>query len=284
LLIYEGSTYNTNASQSTYKIILEKSALADPNSNLGYLLHPIIAGEVTDRTRVADIGTGTGRWLLDLGKQLPASCTLHGFDITDIQFISPEMLPESVALKTADAIKGFAPEYHGKYDIVHARFLMAAMRDESDWENFARNILSLLKPGGRIQWVEVFDTDNFVLGGEPAARELFQESFVKYKEATKERQTAMSYPHRVPLLLACGAKGVHEEKIPTDRVVEQKLTWTITFSNAIHLLIERKIHDGTALGWSEEEAKERARRIEELARNKNLFIRHVLQSVLATKG
>lgn len=42
---------------------------------------------------------------------------------------------------------------HGKYDVVHLRLLITAMLPE-EWEPAVRNVLTLLKPGGFLQWDE----------------------------------------------------------------------------------------------------------------------------------
>ncbi|OAA62716.1 hypothetical protein SPI_04256 [Niveomyces insectorum RCEF 264] len=80
---------------------------------------------------VADIGTGTGVWLVDLAAHLPADARLY-----------------------ADALQPFAPALHGQYDLVHVRLLVLALR-AGDWAPLAANLLTLLRPGGWLVWEEV---------------------------------------------------------------------------------------------------------------------------------
>jgi SAM-dependent methyltransferase len=121
--------------------------------NLGYLVHPSLATRLDRFSRIADIGTGTGIYLIELSRQLPATCRLDGFDISDVQYPSPEALPANVSLALQNAKQAFPAALKGKYGLVHLRLLMSAM-EKDDWEVVAANAVRLLKPGGAIQWAE----------------------------------------------------------------------------------------------------------------------------------
>ncbi|KAL4990730.1 S-adenosyl-L-methionine-dependent methyltransferase [Aspergillus falconensis] len=123
------------------------------------LLHPEIPKGFE---RVADIATGNGDWLFELknarkeSKSEPESITAqaryHGFDI------SPSLFPklESTAdidFSVHDFYKPFPKEHLGKYDLVHARHLVLAVK-KSHLQTAVDNISCLLKPGGYIQWEE----------------------------------------------------------------------------------------------------------------------------------
>lgn len=54
--------------------------------------------------RIADIGTGTAKWLIDLSSQLSASASLTGFDISEKTFPSTEKLPSNVTLRVHNAL------------------------------------------------------------------------------------------------------------------------------------------------------------------------------------
>lgn len=103
--------------------------------------------------RIADIGTGTASWLVDLGTQLPPASTLHGFDINAATFPPAETLPPNVSLQEANAVEPFPEEHLGSYDLVHARLLMYGIKKDQ-WELVAKNLASLLKPGGWLLWEE----------------------------------------------------------------------------------------------------------------------------------
>ena len=67
----------------------------------GYLIHPAIS--TTGKSlKIADVGTGTVIWLLDLADSLPLSTQLHGFDINLTQCPPKPWLPANVQMRTLD--------------------------------------------------------------------------------------------------------------------------------------------------------------------------------------
>ncbi|KAL4784999.1 hypothetical protein BJX76DRAFT_325751 [Aspergillus varians] len=124
------------------------------------LLHPSIPKNIG---HVADIATGNGTWLRDLKKarnEAPTSTTTstkyHGFDISPALFPMQDS-PQSVAdidFSVHDFYSPFPDEHIGKYDLVHARHLVLAVQGDRALTTAVKNITSLLKPGGHIQWEE----------------------------------------------------------------------------------------------------------------------------------
>lgn len=116
----------------------------------GNLLPPSIKIDYSKPLKVADIGTGTGDWLLQVETILPAGSTLRGFDITDTQF---QTVPERsrVSLQIHDMLLRFPDAELGQYDVVHARFLMYALKSH-EWAKVTENLVMLLKPGGYLFW------------------------------------------------------------------------------------------------------------------------------------
>ncbi|KAL4905529.1 hypothetical protein BDW74DRAFT_152776 [Aspergillus multicolor] len=122
------------------------------------LLHPDIPENLE---RVGDIATGNGDWLFELQKartspKLESSSTsrrtkYHGFDISASLF--PTQSTADIDFSVHDFYKPFPQEHLGKYDLVHARHLVLAVT-KSDLHTAVKNITSLLKPGGYIQWEE----------------------------------------------------------------------------------------------------------------------------------
>ncbi|GAW18549.1 hypothetical protein ANO14919_080250 [Xylariales sp. No.14919] len=98
--------------------------------------------------RIADVCTGTGVWAVSVAKQLP-NAHIHGFDIDTSKFA--KNLPPNVRLQHGDVFEPFPSELLGKFDLVHARFLVSLLRKE-DWVPVARNFMTLLRPGGWILW------------------------------------------------------------------------------------------------------------------------------------
>ncbi|KAF5541764.1 Pyoverdine biosynthesis [Fusarium mexicanum] len=136
----------------------------------GSIMSPIIQ---TDRLKmVADIGTGSGTWLLDLdgrlrahgGSELPA---FRGFDTSDLQFpiLSADQEPRFKFI-VHDPRKPFSQEHIGKYDLVHLRLLMWALPAE-EIDTIVANLYSLLKPGGYLAWDEAAYVDSIDASGTP---------------------------------------------------------------------------------------------------------------------
>ncbi|GLA18207.1 hypothetical protein CBS147321_7772 [Aspergillus niger] len=128
--------------------------------NIGYLLHPSIrfpnASSNSDIS-IADVGTGTGIWLLDLHRQYP-NATLHGFDISSEQYPAPGFLPSNISLRHLNILEEIPAEYVEKYDVVHARLLVqVVLQAGGDPRPVIKNLMKLVKPGGYIQWEEPND-------------------------------------------------------------------------------------------------------------------------------
>jgi len=127
----------------------------------GNILHPSIPTfGVQD---VADLGTGSGIWLEDLASTLSAipskaPRTYAGFDISASHFPYDEEKGAACSYAIHDILTPFPEAYHGKFDIVHVRLLVLALKKEQI-KVAAENAAKLLKPQGYIQWEE-FETAN----------------------------------------------------------------------------------------------------------------------------
>ncbi|KAL4749333.1 hypothetical protein BDW72DRAFT_214136 [Aspergillus terricola var. indicus] len=104
-------------------------------------------------TAVADVATGTGIWLWDVQKLLvdrvgESPRCFHGFDISPAQF---PPVAEGIELTVQDIFKPFPVEHHNRYDLVNVRLLVTAF-PESEYEKAVQNLLTILKPGGYLQW------------------------------------------------------------------------------------------------------------------------------------
>ncbi|KAJ5518968.1 hypothetical protein N7453_001390 [Penicillium expansum] len=135
-------------------------------ANIGYLLHPAIKQH--DRMRIADVGTGTGIWLRDLAAVLPITCQLDGFDLSDVMFPRKNALPENITFHHQNLLEPFPDEYLGEYDVVNVRVMLVALSDV-EWEPAVRNLMTLLKPGGHLQWIDC-PAHECVLKGEPEGK------------------------------------------------------------------------------------------------------------------
>ncbi|KAI1109695.1 hypothetical protein F5Y14DRAFT_394684 [Nemania sp. NC0429] len=118
--------------------------------NVGYLLHPTIAGSLPRNPAIADVATGTGRFLLRIHESYP-DAQLDGFDISSALF--GNNLPANVKLSIIDAKRPIPDQLHGMYDVVNVRMLVAGMLPD-DWAPTVLNLSQMLKPGGFLQWTE----------------------------------------------------------------------------------------------------------------------------------
>ncbi|KAL4769159.1 hypothetical protein BDW60DRAFT_195592 [Aspergillus nidulans var. acristatus] len=107
-------------------------------------------------TAVADVATGTGIWLWDVRNLLVNRAGefpryFHGFDISPAQF-PPDA--EGIDFTVQDIFKPFPVEHHNRYDFVNVRLLVTAIA-ESDYEKAVQNLITILKPGGYLQWSDM---------------------------------------------------------------------------------------------------------------------------------
>ncbi|KAI1755192.1 hypothetical protein F4782DRAFT_490413 [Xylaria castorea] len=118
---------------------------------IGYVLHTAI--RLPASPRIADIGTGTARFLVQVHPTVSPDAKLEGYDISSALFPPKDVLPANTSLGEQDVKKPFPEHMHGQYDVVHLRMLVAAM-DPDDWVLALKNVIQLLKPGGYVQWEE----------------------------------------------------------------------------------------------------------------------------------
>ncbi|KAL9081850.1 MAG: hypothetical protein Q9159_006971, partial [Coniocarpon cinnabarinum] len=92
-------------------------------------------------------------WLQELAQHLSPKAKLIGFDSSPSQFPHESWLPPNLKFTAHDCFQPFPSHYLGRYDIVHVRFVVCVLNDEVA-AAFLRNIMTLLKPGGYLQWFE----------------------------------------------------------------------------------------------------------------------------------
>lgn len=122
----------------------------------GHLIHPSV--KTANIRAIADVGTGTGIWLRATAQQLaesrpngePVECV--GFDISPQQF--PAQNPPNLEFVVHDIVNPFPQEYQEKFDLVHIRLLSYAIKAK-DLESAVKNAVSIIRPGGFLQWEEL---------------------------------------------------------------------------------------------------------------------------------
>ncbi|KAI0384041.1 S-adenosyl-L-methionine-dependent methyltransferase [Hypomontagnella monticulosa] len=209
--------------------------------NIGYILHPSITSALPSTPRIADIGTGTGVLLLQLQKAYP-NAVLDGFDISPAFFPPPEDLPSNVTLAVLDLKQPFPEEMHGKYDVVHLRLLVAAMLPE-EWEPAVRNVLTLLKPGGFLQWDECdFRTCSHLRGNIDSRVEsarLISDAFVHAFQDQFAYGWSTLPGHMKAAGLTVATDVVSSDRVPSTRERLSVITMGLMFRWA-RLMAERK--------------------------------------------
>lgn len=125
---------------------------------LGWNMHPEITAVAESRPlAIADVACGNGIWIMEESLKHPSS-TFFGFDISDALFPTPDTVPRNVSFSILDAHGPIPKELCERFDVVHCRLLICAIQD-GDVRPFLKTFLSLLRPGGYLQWGEVSKTE-----------------------------------------------------------------------------------------------------------------------------
>jgi hypothetical protein len=139
------------------------------HDHLGWNLHPTISQHLrsaqsqaesnceSQPPRVADIACGNTIWLAQESKSpaYPPNTQFHGFDISPAQFPFTNNLPANVHLEILDAShpSKIPEKYHSYFDVIHVRLIIGAVFSPKP-TNFLDSFLTMLKPGGYLQWDE----------------------------------------------------------------------------------------------------------------------------------
>jgi len=232
----------------------------------GFLIHPNIP-LVSSTLKIADIGAGTGIWLLDVAKSLPPTCQLTGFDVSSSAFPPAQTVPPNVSFQVQDMLLPFPASEIGSYDVVGVRFVSVATT-RAEWALAIENIMTLLKPGSWLQWIDScnFTLYNSVAGSSRAACQEIYDGLEPFR--TKDDVVIgmmMREPknmRREDVFRKAGLVDVHEDVFSTDRLQDPELRLRDKGTrNAITCFIGC-LHDLVSVegsGWS----KERIERLKE---------------------
>ncbi len=106
---------------------------------------------LTNPTKILDIGTGTGDWVIDIGEVFPDAEVIG----TDLSAIQPSAVPPNVFFEIFDAEDEDDWTYpHDYFDLVHFRHMAGSFQS---WNKMFERAFVHLKPGG---WIEVVDFDD----------------------------------------------------------------------------------------------------------------------------
>ncbi|KAI1114488.1 S-adenosyl-L-methionine-dependent methyltransferase [Nemania sp. NC0429] len=162
--------------EEIYRLETQHHLLDDMMNN--EMLPPHIAGQIAaiPSPRVCEVATGSAIWLRKVAKTLPASAELVGLDLDTSKFPRPEALPPNIRLGSANAYEPFPEEFRGRFDVVYIRLFAFAAR-RGGGVALARNLASLLRPGGWLVWVEA---NMLIASAEPPSEALFECQKIQY--------------------------------------------------------------------------------------------------------
>ncbi|ORY08734.1 S-adenosyl-L-methionine-dependent methyltransferase [Clohesyomyces aquaticus] len=233
--------------------------------SIGYLLHPSIAKSLPDNARIADIGCGTGIWMTEMAKVSPSTYQFDGYDISDAQFQSADSLPPNVSLHTdSDFKKPYPEELIGTYDLINIRLIIISM-GEGVWESTLRNVLTLLKPRGAIQWVE---GNFFVARGFRGTNATSSGGLTKGQQklnGTLIERFRYNFPDWTKMYKDAGLEKVEEDVLSTDRLPEQRTDFTEIGIGAVFGGLKNLASTKAEGYWTEQEVEEyRQKAIEDM--------------------
>lgn len=119
--------------------------------------------EANPSPQICEIATGTGVWLKELAKTLPEKAELVGLDYDTTKFPTPKKLPSNVKLSYANAFEPFPEELRGRFDVVHLRLFVFAVK-KGQGLPLVENLMTLLRPGGWLVWI---DLNPVIMNSEP---------------------------------------------------------------------------------------------------------------------
>ena len=236
---------------------------------IGFTIHPRIASALPEHARIADIGTGTGAWLLDVAKSCPATWTLQGFDMSDAQF--PQHEPR-LSFDKLNILGPIPHELQGRYDLVHLRLLVCGLA-RGEWELAARNVLQMLKPGGFVQWHESQFRDLMVYQSVPGVSLDSNKNLIRAILATLESQGKMldDVLNLHKTVQAEGFSGVEVDCFSTERVPAVRRQLNDVQYKAVHFL-GRAMTQDPRFGYSVNDVEAMAARcLEELKDEKAYY-------------
>ncbi|KAH8594763.1 putative Demethylmenaquinone methyltransferase [Bisporella sp. PMI_857] len=107
--------------------------------------------DLSNPTKILDIGTGTGEWAMEMAEEYP-NAEIIGTDVAKIQ---PDATPLNVFFEIDDAEEEGGWTFPlDSFDLIHLRYMKGAFKD---WKYVYNQAYEHLKPGG---WIEVLDFDD----------------------------------------------------------------------------------------------------------------------------
>ncbi|KAK4937469.1 hypothetical protein LTR10_021921 [Elasticomyces elasticus] len=76
--------------------------------------------------------------------------------MSDKQYPQSWMMPKNLSFDTYNVLQAVPDKYIGYFDIVHIRFIMGGLKGPEDMAVVIENVSKMLKPGGYVQWQDVY--------------------------------------------------------------------------------------------------------------------------------
>lgn len=223
---------------------------------LGFLIHPAIEARLPQNAIIADIGTGTGAWLLDAAEHLPKTMCLVGLDISDAQFPASLACPSNCEFRLLNLLDPVPPELQNAFDMIHLRLLIAGL-GPGLWDIASQNIFKMLKPGGLLQWDEpdVFRTTAVQMDPNASLRncELAVESAIRI---VKQMNHVEPEGGLGAILEKAGFLNVSRYRFSSERAPELRKPYSLAHSGAILSILDIAAKKMTNCGWTPEQVAE----------------------------
>ncbi|KAL9602211.1 MAG: hypothetical protein Q9179_002615 [Wetmoreana sp. 5 TL-2023] len=164
---------------------------------LGYSISPdiVVKGNLPPNPKIADVGTGTGQWLVDVSYEI-SSAQLDGFDISKEQFPSTAWLSPQISFSELDITQSLPSALEGKYDLVHVQLFLCVVRKDNLLD-IMKNLYKMLKPGGFLQWVEYDPTSFRVVSPEPSLKQSANDKHIQIIRGPQG--IATTWPSELPV-------------------------------------------------------------------------------------
>lgn len=167
--------------------------------------------------------------MTETAKRTPSTYSFHGFDISSASFIPTDSLPSNVSLTGGTDFKEPFPEdLRGTFDMINIRLIIISMGGKV-WESTLRNVVSLLKPGGAIQWIEgnFFVSRGFRGGEAGAASGHALTQLQTHFNGILRNRFDFNFPEDwAGMFERSGLVKVAEDVLSTDRLIEQRQDFT----------------------------------------------------------
>lgn len=229
---------------------------------------------------VLDLGTGTGIWAIQMGDEYE-SAQILGNDLSPTQ---PSFIPPNVRFEVDDIEEEWT--YSKKFDFIHARYLMGAIKD---WPKMIEKCFKYLKPGG---WIELQDFNMQVYSMDGSLK---KDSYLtRYLEETLAGMISLGVepepgPKMAEWVREAGFKDIHNERFsfpigswPKDKMLKQVgLLNLANFADGLEGFSMRLL---TGLrGWKKEEVEVHMAHVKKELKTRSIHPQHDMFIVYAQK-